>query len=89
VLAPACDRIKLPRVSWHSFQHPHATLLTEEAESIKTAQALLDHSELGRTLNPCSHGIHGSQYRAAQRVAGDLFSKVLEAAEDAHGGKTN
>src|SRR5713101_4721275 len=29
VLAPACDRIKQPRVSWHSFRHTHATLLTE------------------------------------------------------------
>jgi integrase len=23
VLAPACDRLKLPRVSWHSFRHTH------------------------------------------------------------------
>jgi integrase len=36
-LAPACDRIKQPRVSWHSFRHTHATLLTEFGESIKTA----------------------------------------------------
>jgi integrase len=41
-LAPACDRIKQPRVSWHSFRHTHATLLTEVGESIKTAQWRLD-----------------------------------------------
>jgi integrase len=51
VLALACDRILVPRVSWHSSPHTHATLLTEVGESIKTAQALLGHSDLGTTLN--------------------------------------
>jgi integrase len=45
-LAPACDRIAQPRVSWHSFRHTHATLLSETGESLKTAQALLGHSDI-------------------------------------------
>ncbi len=32
-LAPACDAIELPRISWHSFRHTHATLLHEAGES--------------------------------------------------------
>jgi len=48
-LAPACDR--QPRISWHSFRHTHATLLHENGESLKTAQALLGHSDLETTLN--------------------------------------
>src|SRR5260370_21844409 len=45
-LAPACDRIGQPRISWHSFRHTHATLLHDNGESLKTAQALLGHSDL-------------------------------------------
>ena len=81
VLAPACDRIKQPRVSWHSFRHTHATLLTEVGESIKTAQALLGHSDLGTTLNTYAHVIPDSQRRAVERVSEVLFSSVLESVE--------
>ena len=89
VLAPACDRIKQPRVSWHSFRHTHATLLTEVGESIKTAQALLGHSDLGTTLNTYAHVIPDSQRRAVERVSKVLFSNVLESEENAQSGKTN
>jgi integrase len=89
VLAPACDRIKQPRVSWHSFRHTHATLLTEVGESIKTAQSLLGHSDIGTTLNTYSHVIPDSQRRAVERVAGVLFSDVLELDDSANNGKIN
>ncbi len=69
VLRPACDRIQEPRVSWDSFRHTHATLLTEVGESIKTVQALLGHSDLGTTLNTYAHVIPGSQRRAVERVS--------------------
>jgi integrase len=81
VLAPACDRIKQPRVSWHSFRHTHATLLADVGESIKTAQSLLGHSDLGTTLNTYAHVIPDSQRRAVERVAGILFSDVLNLEE--------
>jgi integrase len=89
VLAPACDRIKQPRVSWHSFRHTHATLLAEVGESIKTAQALLGHSDLGTTLNTYAHAIPSSQRRAVERVAGVLFSDVLKLEDDAKGARIN
>lgn len=87
VLAPACDRIKQPRISWHSFRHTHATLLSEVGESIKTAQAILGHADLETTLNTYMHVIPDSQRRAVERVGdlfmhltqGVLFSNVLEA----------
>jgi len=81
-LAPACDRINQPRVSWHFFRHAHATLLAEVGESIKTAQALLGHSDLETTLNTYAHAIPGSQRRAVESVAGVLFSNVLELGEN-------
>jgi integrase len=88
-LAPACDRIRQPRVSWHSFRHTHATLLTEVGESIKTAQALLGHSDLGTTLNTYAHVIPDSQRRAVERVAGVLFSNVLKLDDGAKNGQIN
>ena len=75
-LAPACDEAKLPRVSWHSFRHGNATLLGEVGESIKTAQAILGHSDIETTLNTYMHAIPDSQRRAVDRVAGVLFPDV-------------
>ena len=74
---PACDRIKQPRVSWHSFRHTHATLLHANGETLKTAQALLGHSDLETTLNVYTHTVSDSQRNAVERVAGVLFSDVL------------
>ena len=90
VLAPACDRIKQPRVSWHSFRHVHATLLSDTGESLKTAQSLLGHSHLETTLAVYTHTIPDSQKRAVERVAGVLFSDVLNSApEPIPGGRIN
>ena len=77
-LAPACDEIGQPRISWHSFRHTHATLLHENGESLKTAQALLGHSDLETTLNTYTHSVPDSQKRAVERVAGVLFNGVLD-----------
>ena len=68
-LAPACDELGLPRISWHSFRHTHATLLHESGESLKTAQSLLGHSDLETTLGVYTHAIPDSQKRAVERVA--------------------
>ncbi len=83
-LAPACDRIKHPRVSWHSFRHTHATQLADLGESLKTAQALLGQSDLETTLNTYMHAIPESQRRAVDRVAGVLFSNVLKLDPDSN-----
>jgi len=79
-LAPACDQIGQPRISWHSFRHTHATLLHANGESLKTAQALLGHSDLETTLNVYTHTVSDSQRNAVERVAGVLFSDVLSSA---------
>jgi integrase len=58
-------------------------------ESIKTAQALLGHSDLETTLNTYAHAIPGSQRRAVESVAGVLFSNVLELGENGEHEKAN
>jgi len=80
-LAPACDSLSLPRVSWHSFRHANATLMGEVGESIKTAQSILGHSDLETTLNTYMHAIPDSQRRAVERVAGVLFPDVPKSGE--------
>jgi len=82
-LAPACDRIGQPRISWHSFRHTHATLLHANGESLKTAQALLGHSDLETTLNTYTHTVSDSQRKAVERVAEVLFSDVLSSEAEA------
>ncbi len=72
-LAPACDEIGQPRISWHSFRHTHATLLHASGEPMKTAQTLLGHSDLETTLNVYTHAVSDSQKRAVEQVAGALF----------------
>lgn len=81
-LAPACDAIGEPRVSWHSFRHTHATLLSEVGESPKTAQALLGHAGVEETFNTYMHAIPDSQRRAVERVQEVLFSDVLNSGGD-------
>jgi integrase len=88
-LAPACDRIKQPRVSWHSFRHTHATLLHVNGETLKTAQALLGHSDLETPLNVYTHTVPDSQRNAVERVAGVLFSDVLSSSAATPGGRPN
>lgn len=88
VLAPTCDRLGLPRVSWHSFRHSNATLLGEVGESLKTAQSILGHSDLETTLNTYIHAIPDSQRRAVERVAGVLFPDVPKFSPDLTGPST-
>ena len=75
-LAPTCDELGVPRVSWHSFRHASGTWIGEVGESVKTAQAILGHSDLETTLNIYMHAIPDSQRRAVERVAGVLFPDV-------------
>jgi hypothetical protein len=42
-------------------------------EPLKTAQALLEHSDLETTLNVYSYTVSDSEKRAVERVAGALF----------------
>jgi integrase len=66
-----------------------STRLTEVGASIKTAQSLLGHSDLGTTLNTYAHVIPDSQRRAVEQVAGVLFSNVLELDDGAKNGRIN
>jgi integrase len=56
---------------------------------MKTAQALLGHSDLETTLNIYAHALPASQRRAVNRVSEVLFSSVLELGEKQEREKPN
>jgi len=89
VLQPACRKLNLPVISWHSFRHTHATLLGEVGESLRTAQAILGHSDLKTTLNVYTHAIPESQKRAIDKVAGLLFPSVPQFSGGTENGSVN
>jgi integrase len=82
-LAPACDRIKQPRISWHSFRHTHATLLHANGASFKEAQDLLGHEDSETTRKVYTHSIPDSQRLAVERVAGVLLPDAVSSATGA------
>jgi integrase len=70
---PACDRPKMKHVGWHTFRHTHATLLNELGESLKTAQAILGHSDIGTTLQIYTHAVPETMSKAEERLAQKLM----------------
>jgi integrase len=73
IVYPACDRAEVPRISWHSLRHLHATLLSEAGEPLKVAQAQLGHADLQTTLGVYTHVMPDSQRRAVEKVESLVF----------------
>jgi integrase len=69
ILRPACSRLDLPRIGWHTFRHTHATLLNELGENPKTAQAILGHSDLGTTMGTYTHPIPATMIQAEEKLS--------------------
>lgn len=91
VLYPACDRVGIPRVGWHSFRHLHATLLSETGQPLRVAQAQLGHSDVQTTLGTYTHVLPGSQRAAVQEIEAlvfPTFPKFCESTENGRGNTT-
>src|SRR5271169_6732711 len=78
VLKPACKRVGLPSISWHSFRHTHATLLSDLGESLKTAQAQLGHARLSTTAEIYTHAVPASQRAAVEKLERTIWEKKLD-----------
>lgn len=66
IIHPTCERLKLPKVGWHTLRHTSATLLHEH-EPLRVAQAILGHSDLQTTLG-YTHVLPGWQRDAMKRL---------------------
>ena len=66
-LQPACTRPGLPKITWHSLRHCHATRDAVGAP-LGTAQALLGHASSEITRQIYLHAIPAEQRRAVEGV---------------------
>ena len=78
---PTCDRLKIPRVSWHALRHLHGTLLSQLGVPVAVAQAQLGHSNPRITLAIYTHVLPGAQRDAVDRLERYLFPSVPKFAQ--------
>lgn len=69
MLHPTCDRLKLPRVSWHAFRYTYTTWADASGESIKALQAQLGHTDSKLTLSVYTQPMPEAQRQVAGKVA--------------------
>jgi integrase len=67
-LQPTCLKLGLPKITWHSLRHCHATLLDAVGAPLGTVQALLGHASSEITRQIYLHAIPAEQRRAVDGV---------------------
>jgi integrase len=67
-LIPTCDRLKIPRIGWHSLRHSNATLLDAVGTPLGTVQSLLGHSSPEITRGIYLHSLPAGAREAVQKV---------------------
>jgi integrase len=72
-LRPACKKLGLSGITWHSLRHSHATLLDATGAPLGTVQALLGHSTSDITREVYLHAIPEDQRRAVAGVEALVF----------------
>lgn len=72
-LRPACERLGLSGITWHSLRHSHATLLDSTGAPLGTVQALLGHSTSDITREVYLHAIPEDLLRAVASVEALVF----------------
>ncbi|MGB7023136.1 MAG: site-specific integrase, partial [Candidatus Acidiferrales bacterium] len=67
-LRPACKKLELGGITWHSLRHSHATMLDATGAPLGTVQALLGHSSSEITREVYLHAIPEEQRKAVAGV---------------------
>ena len=85
-LRPACVRLRLPEVGWHSLRHSHATMLDAVGAPLGTIQAQLGHATAEITREVYVHPIPEDHRRAVEGVErlvfGPKWTQVAESTEE-------
>jgi len=68
VIYPTCDRLQIPRLSWHGFRHLHSSLLAYLGIPVAVAQAQLGHADPRITLEIYTHMASGAQREAVEKL---------------------
>jgi hypothetical protein len=78
-----CEELGLPKITWHSLRHCHATLLDAVGAPLGTVQALLGHASSEVTRQIYLHAIPAEQRRAVEGVEKLLIGpKLLESCKN-------
>ncbi len=72
-LKPACKKLDLGGITWHSLRHSHATMLDATGAPLGTVQALLGHSSSEITREVYLHAIPDDQRKAVASVEALVF----------------
>lgn len=72
-LKPACKKLELGGITWHSLRHSHATMLDATGAPLGTVQALLGHSSSEITREVYLHAIPDDQRKAVASVEALVF----------------
>ena len=73
-----CVKLGLPKITWHSLRHCHATLLDSVGAPLGTVQALLDDESPELTRQIHLHAILAEQRRAVEGVERFLIGPKLQ-----------
>ncbi|MCM3444741.1 tyrosine-type recombinase/integrase [Metabacillus halosaccharovorans] len=66
------EKAEVPRITFHSLRHTHATLLLENGASMKVISERLGHSNIKTTMDRYTHVSHTLQDQAAD-IVGSIF----------------
>ena len=72
-LRPACQKLGLNGIGWHSLRHAHATFLNAAGAPLGTVQALLGHASSETTREIYLHAIPDDQRKAVANVEALVF----------------
>lgn len=72
-LRPACQKLGLNGIHWHSLRHAHATFLDAAGAPLGTVQALLGHASSETTREIYLHAIPDDQRKAVANVEALVF----------------
>jgi integrase len=68
VIYPTCDRLKIPRLSWHQFRHLHSSWLSQLGVPVAVTQAQLGHADPRITLEIYTHVASSAQREAVEQL---------------------
>lgn len=86
-IQPVCDRLGIPRFSWHTLRHTFSTIAENNRVPISAIQSLLGHTSPSTTML-YTHAQDDAKQAALAQVCGVLFPNVPNLASQAGEGST-
>jgi integrase len=75
-IVPACDALRIARVSWLTLRRTYSSWAHEKGVPGKVIAQLMGHAKVDTTLNVYTQVVDGSLRRAADTVGSELFTIV-------------